>query len=63
MIAVQSTSRDIIIDYAYRPTVGNIKNETKMLNEFIICVSMKETNNSLIKYRVEVTLYHRLNTI
>lgn len=63
MFAVQSTSRDVIIDYAYRPSVGNIENETKMINEFIICVSMKERNNALIKYRVEVTLYHWLNTV
>lgn len=53
MIAVQSTSRDVIIDRTYRPPVGNIEIETKMINEFIICVSMKERNNALIKYRVE----------
>lgn len=58
MITVQSTGRDVIIDCAYRPSVGNIENETKMINEFIICVSMKERNNALIKYRVKVTLYH-----
>lgn len=53
MIAVQSTSRDVIIDCAYRPSVGNIENKTKMINEFLICVSIKQRNNALIKYRVE----------